>query len=125
MYNFLPSGRRRGAVWPVPDHSERTCHLRNTRLKTRQQPCDSAVFSLGVQVAWLRLRMRRRGASPGRPVRVLESRTVVVGNKRTGWFRGELIGDLPGSFASDERNPPTINNLEVTMKMVKSLLLGS
>src|SRR5258705_472659 len=58
--------------------------------------------------------MRRRGASPGRPVRVLESRTVVVGNKRTGWFRGELIGDLPG-----------LTNLEVTMKMVKSLLLGS
>src|SRR6266568_8853630 len=70
--------------------------------------------------------MRRRGASPGRPVRVLESRTVVVGNKEPGGFAGNYTGDLPGSFGFRRAEPShDLTNLEVTMKMVKSLLLGS
>ena len=36
------------------------------------------------------------------------------------------MGTFQDASASDERNPPTRSkNLEVTMKMVKSLLLGS
>ena len=74
------------------------------------QPCDSAVFSLCVQVSWLRLNTRRRGASPGRPVRVTESSRSDE-KERAGWFRGELKGTFQDASASDERNPPTTNKL--------------
>src|SRR4051812_7810972 len=44
--------------------------------------------------------------------------------RRIGWFSGEL-GDLPGRFGAQRDGTLPITNLEVTMKMVKSLLLGS
>src|SRR6266700_1757000 len=69
--------------------------------------------------------MRRRGASPGRPVRVLESRTVVVGNIEPGGFAGNCWGPSRKLRLSKSGTLPRLTNLEVTMKMVKSLLLGS
>src|SRR5881392_3984204 len=69
--------------------------------------------------------MRRRGASPGRPVRVLEGRTVVVGHKEPGGFAGNCWGPSRKLRLSKSGTLPRLTNLEVTMKMVKSLLLGS
>src|SRR5689334_15279479 len=62
--------------------------------------------------------MRWRGASPSRPVRFDgETKNRVVS-------RG-TSGDLPGCYGTRRAEPSRKANLEVTMKMVKSLLLGS
>src|SRR5262245_40178899 len=75
---------------------------------------------LQARVGTIKVSERRRGASRGRVVRCFRG----SGKCRTSQRGTE--GDLPGVRRTRRRrNPPTNDNLEVQMKMVKSLLLGS
>src|SRR6266571_4567110 len=72
--------------------------------------------------------VRRRGASLGRPVRCV-GRIKGLEYRWCEWPRRVVTGtkgDLPwGIVHPTESDPPTAHKLEVTMKMVKSLLLGT
>src|SRR5437660_6444279 len=92
------SGSRGGALdhISVPELCQNAkCYLCNTCPKTRLRPCDSPVFSLSVQLCRIRLSTRRRGASPGRPVRVDGSHRKVSEGK-------------PGGFAGNDWGPSKV-----------------
>src|ERR1043166_8117309 len=86
--------------------------------KTRRNGCDFDASSLRGHRRQFKVMVRRRGASQGRPVRGSQM--------GFGWKSGVVRGTFQGCWTpGGDGTLPRNTNLEVTMKMVKSLLLAS
>src|SRR6202521_5555543 len=123
----VSSTRSSRAIFAV-EARQPACHLCNTFLKTTSTACDSSASLLRGSSAGLRCWCDGGGHSPSRPVRGFKSnRAARMPQSETrsfGWFRGELREPSRVMTPGGDGTLPRHTNLEVTMKMVKSLLLG-
>src|SRR6266516_2607248 len=99
------------------------CCFGNTRLKTASRRVQIASLSLPVGACELVWACDGGGHSQGRPFRSFRCPGDNEGNGRSGWC-GELRGPSRVSSARGDQSLPR-QHMEVEMKMVKSLLLGT